>query len=243
MYFGDDVDCEECANYKDWSTCEDCIHNEDHYDHFIQANPEILAKMAEDQKRRFLDSIKKEEISIDPNPIFMEKLSQAWRFVPKIEREHKQLFCAYCGQDREGYLMATDGYRLVKINVDHHEQFVGKHLILDDIENKIYALPIDFSSPLSNGSAQGLLDKIDGARIKFFKDTVPFKEMIPGDGVEKEDPQILIGNIVRIKKRYIDEILDCIPDFDEITLTYGGKVDSVGIDSQVFKALIMPIRY
>lgn len=239
MYFADDVDCEECANYNDWGTCDGCIHNEDHMDLFVQANPEILAEMAKKQTSEFIARIPKEEVSIELSPEFIDRFKLAWKFSMKAEKEVDKFFCVYCDQDS---LSASDTHRLIKIEADIPPEFVNRHLILDENENRVYLRRSDFQSALSNGQAQELLNTPKRYEVKVFKDSAPFKDVEQVKGSE-EDPQVIIDGIVKFKKSYIYEALDCIPDEEEITVKYGGKLDNVLIYLKGFQYAVMPIRY
>lgn len=240
MYFDDEVDCEECANYEDWSTCDDCIHNEDRYDRFVQANPEILAEMAKKQISEFIARIPKEEISIELSPDFMDRFMLAWKFAMKANEGNDRFFCVYCDQDS---LMASDSRRLVKIEADCPKEFVTRHLVFDDIENKLYLRTANFQSALSNGQAQELLNTPKRYEVKAFKDSMPFKDVEPDKDAEERDHKVIIDDIVKFKKSYIDDALECIPDDEEITVKYGGKIDHAVIYAKGFKYLVMPIRY
>ncbi|OLN29938.1 hypothetical protein [Desulfosporosinus metallidurans] len=232
------TDCEECEHYEDEDECLGCFHSDDWVDNFVPITPEKKEDRAKEQKRKFIASITKEEISIVPSPEFMDRLKLAWKFATKVEHENDKLFCVYCGKD---YLMASDTYRLAKIEADCLEEFVGKHIVWDDVEHKLYVRPADHVSPLSDGQAQEVLDNAKGYEIKGLKSTMPFKD-IPLDGIDKSETHVRLNYAVRLNKSYVNDVLDAIPDDEEIIIIHGGKLEAIRIKALGIDAVILPVR-
>ena len=236
-----DIDCEECDNYEDVDTCYDCEHNPNLFCRFEDIDPVKKAERAARHKKQFIASVPKAEVFITPTPEFMKKLKLAWKFAMKAEREGEKLFCVYCGK---GYLLATDTFRMARIDADCPKEIIGKHIILDDVEDKLYSKPDDHTSVLSNGQAQVIIDNVIGWEIKGLKSTMPFEDcQVERSKWTKEDhSHVSFNNVCKLNKAYVEDVLDAIPDDEEITIVYKGKEDAIRIKALGIDALILPIR-
>ena len=236
MLYGD-VDCEECIHFEDEDECLGCVHYDEWFDKFVQITPAQKLERANERKRLFHAHIPKEEVPIILSPEFMERLNIAWKFVPPVEKENFKLYCVYCGQ---GYLMSSDAFRLIKVYADCPQEFIGRHLLLDDIENNVYLLPPNFSSLFSNGSGQSIIDEATSlAVITGLKSEIPIEE-VSGDKLREND--IRIKGVCRLNKLYLNDVLDLIPDDEIFQLFYRGATDAIRIKAQGIDALVLPVR-
>ena len=235
-----EVDCEKCDNYEDYGACISCMHSPNLEDNFESSSPEKKVERVKEHRAKFITSIPKEEVSIEPTPEFMERLKLAWKFTPTVESENERHYCVYCGKN---YLMSTDQYRMARIDADCPKEFIDRHLVWDDLENKLYIRAAKYETVLSNGQAQELLDKSEGWKITGIKSSIPFKDIQPSEGDDVKDGKVTLCNIVRLKKFYVNDVLEIIPDDELITVTYKGMVDAIRIKALGIDALILPIRY
>ena len=238
MTIGYFTDCEDCENYENEDECLGCVHYDDWVDKFVPISSGKKAERANEQKREFLSKMMKDEVFINLTPEFADRLKLAWKFVPKVEKENDKFYCVYC--DQEG-LTASDTHRLIRVEADCPKELLNRHLIWDEIEGKAYLRPTGFQSALSNGRAQELLNEPKRYEVRFRKGNIPFKDI--ENNLHPNEEQLIIDGIVKFKKSYIDDALACIPDDEEITVKYGGKIDNAVIYAKGFKYLVMPIRY
>lgn len=236
MLYGE-VDCEECVYFENEDECLGCVHYDEWFDKFVQITPAQKLERANERKRSFNARIIKEEVLLGLTGEFMKRLKVAWKFVPPVERENFKLYCVYCGQ---GYLMSSDAFRLIKVYADCPQEFIGRHLLLDDIENNVYLLPSNFSSPFLNGSAQSIIDEAAStAVISCLKSEISLEE-VTGD--KKRENDVRIKGVCRLNKSYLNDVLDLIPDDEVFQLYYRGAIDAIRIKAKCIDALVLPVR-
>ena len=238
MTIGYFTDCEDCENYENEDECLGCVHYDDWVDKFVPISSGKKAERANEQKREFLSKMMKDEVFMNLTPEFADRLKLAWKFVPKVEKENDKFYCVYC---IKGYLMSVDGFRMAKIEAECPDELIGKHIVWDDLENKIYSRPADHVTPLSDGRGQELLNKAIGYEIKGIKSEIPFSDVNPGGERDKWHDIRLCG-LIRLNREYVSDVLETIPDDEEIIVSYKCKEDPIRIKALGIDALILPIR-
>ena len=238
MTIGYFTDCEDCENYENEDECLGCVHYDDWTDNFTPISQDKKAEQAKAHKQEFLSQISKDGISILPNPKFMDRLTLAWKFVPKVEQLNGKLFCVYCTKN---YLMACDTFKAAKIDCIVPNDLIGKHVVWDDDEKRLYVRKVDHVSPLSDGQFQAVFDKTVGREIKGIKSLIPFSDVQP-DGVRDKWNDVRLNGSIRLNRECVSDIFDAIPDNEEIVVIYKGNRDRVKIKARGIEAIILPIR-
>jgi len=238
MTIGYFTDCEDCENYENEDECLGCVHYDDWVDNFIPISREKKAERSKKERQEFLSQIPKEIITIGLTPEFMNQLSLAWKFATKIEQLNSKLFCVYCTKD---HLMACDTFKAAKIDCDAPAELVGKHIVWDVDENRLYVRPNDYVTPLSDGQFQAVFDKAAGREIRGIKSSIPFSDVNP-DGEKDRWNDIRLNNSIRLNREYVSDVFDAIHDDEEIVVIYKGNHDLVKIKAMGIEAIILPIR-
>jgi len=244
-----EVDCVKCAYYKDDTVCMECIHNPFYEDYFMPATPEMVEKLRQENIRNFISEIPKDEVTTNIPAEFLEGVKKVWRFVPDPEEKNYKFYFVYCGNDA---LMASDTKRIIKLYMDVPSEFVGKYVLWDGHENKLYTRKntnctlMDCADVFENGTAQRLFDEArNGEKLITTKADIPIWEK-ESEFVEPRvvlyERRVVLNERVVINKSYLDDILDLIPEGQNINITIRGQHDAVRFDTDGFEALVMPIR-
>ena len=227
MSFYCDVDCGICVNLDSWK-CQECEHleREDYY----EASPELLARCQEEKLKKQFEAIPKDSISVS----FSKELMKAFVIAKKYTTTIPKYWCVYCAND---YLLATDCYRMIKIDTDVPSEIRGKHII--DIQAGKALIHLEPTNVYVNGSAINLYNK-GNAQIITTKQK--FRELLTN--YKEYKGSSWVGKKFIIQDKYLEDILKLIPDDEELELTikHGEQLEPVTFGFKNYEILVVPIR-
>ena len=225
MSFYCDICCDICVNLDTWK-CHECVHKE--RGNYFEASPELLAKFQEEKLIRQLEAIPKESLPVSVSEEFMKTFVIAKKYTATTLR----FCCVYCAND---YLLATDGMRMIKINIDVPNELRGKHII--DIQNGEAFIHLEPADIYVNESA---ISYFNQGNAQIITTKQKFRELLTNYKDHYESS--LVDKKFIIQNKYLEDILELIPNNEELTIKHGGQCEPVTFGFRNYEILVMPIR-